>query len=39
MDRVICVYREVGGVVVALPLANQLQYKEWTGCFSLLVTV
>jgi hypothetical protein len=35
MKGLICVEREVHGVIEWLPLANQHHYKEWAGCFSL----
>jgi hypothetical protein len=36
MRGVICVEREVYGVVEWLPLVDQHHYKQWVGCFSLL---
>lgn len=33
----ICVERMVQGRLEWLPLLNQRQYREWVGCFSLIV--
>ena len=32
----ICVERSVAGTIEWLPLADQHQYREWIGCFSLI---
>jgi hypothetical protein len=33
---VICVERSIKGRLEWLPLWDQLSYREWVGCFSLL---
>ena len=33
----ICVERVVRGKLEWLPLVNQHHYKEWNGCFSILI--
>jgi len=36
MKGTICVERIVNGQGEWLPLTDQISYKEWVGCFSLL---
>ena len=32
----ICVTRKCNGEDLAMPLVNQLSYREWTGCWSVI---